>query len=41
VAQVGPLKLARVRDTMIARGWCRTTVIKHLSAVTLPYSDCL
>src|ERR1035437_9662971 len=33
VNDFGPKKLAIVRDPMIAKGWCRNTVIKYLSAV--------
>jgi integrase len=32
-SEFGPKKLAIVRDAMIAKKWCRTTVIKHLSAI--------
>lgn len=33
VTEFGPLKLGVVCDAMIAKKWCRTTVIKHLGAI--------
>ena len=33
VTEFGPLKLALVCEAFIAKGWCRSTVIKHLSVI--------